>query len=239
MKANEIPAGPGLRERVLVEVAELRQQYLEARQSGTRLRWLGVEYWIDHERWLVLSVGVAKYIGVLDLATVPDEKYELIELRGCRKTTATVSEVIRLLAAFVLGPDVQPTGAGANFINFVVVQPLLNPAFEALFWFALARQLEPNRTEPTLGDALGDLAIDLSRYPASRSEAPGIRKAQVQWVKRELEPDLDVIVWTQATDQAWAAHCNELMHAHRSKVDTVFFEASHVAGRIVAGAYAD
>ena len=101
-----------------------------------------------------------------------------------------------------------------------------------MFWFGLRWQLRPNVSTPTLGDAIGGLAFDLSRFPASRSDAPRVRKAQVTFMQKHVDPRLDAAAWVAARDKDWAAHCAELTHTHRAQIDNVFGHIVHVASRL-------
>ena len=228
--SNQLPSGQGVRERILVEVDSLRQRYVAARDADGRFVWCGDEYWIDKIRWLVLPMATAQRIGVDTLTTVPDSQYDEIELKGCRKCTASVFDMVRMLGALVAGRE--PTRHAGDFINYAVVQPLLNPAFASLFWFGLSWQLRPEQDAKNLGDAIGGMAFDLSTYPASRSEAADVRKAQVELLRKRFVRDLDAQQWLAASDKEWADHCTELMHARSNEIDSVFFEARHQAERL-------
>ncbi len=229
---SELPSAHGIRERLLVELASLRERYAAAHASGGLLAWSGGEFWIDRVRLLVLASSTAKELGLLGLDTAPAEMEEdELEYHGCRKALTSTGELIEVLAAHVTGRTPYAPHA-ADLLNFAVAQPRVNPGFESLLWLGLAHQLRPNVNAANLGEAIGALAIDLARYPASHAEAPAVREAQVELVRKVVEPELDRDAWLRASERDWAQQCSELLHRHRALADNVFFQVHHTATRL-------
>lgn len=232
MSADDIPSGHGVRERLLVEIDTLRKRYLAQKQAGKPLTWWDNDYWVDQERGLVMPFAVADELGFAQLHTAPESQVEELEYYSCRKAITTGWDMIRLLAAFISGTGNRPAGAATDFLNLAVVQPLVNPPFEPLFWLGLAWQIQPNRDERNLGEALGGMAFDLSTYPASQAEGPDVRRTQVEWVKSVVAHGLDLDAATRAREEDWASQCKQLMDAWRQQVDNVFFEIAQKARRM-------
>lgn len=143
-----------------------------------QFRWLESELWIDRARMLVLEVGEAT-------SELRDQ------FRGCRRCSDSAWDMVEFLKAIVLGRgrELRSGADCAIFLNYTVMQPLVNPAFGPL---DLHVELDNRRAaELNLGVQLGPMAFDLSRYPESRSEASAVREAQVRFVKTYFEPQLD------------------------------------------------
>lgn len=212
---------PTIRERVLVEFDRMRAEIVPLLQPGTgnRFRWLESDLWLDRSRYLIVELTKAEELGFADKERVPDGLEEEVEYRGCRYCSRGSWDVVQFLRTLVLGrgPELRSGGECAILLNYAVMQPLVNPAFGPLFWIGLHVDLDNRRAaEPDLGLALGAMAYDLARYPASKNEAGDVREAQLQYVKTYVEPDLDDGKWRRASDQDWAAHCQELWYVDKS-----------------------
>jgi hypothetical protein len=208
-----------IRERVFVEVERLRTVVdpLLRGEGSNRFTWVDEELWVDRSRCLVLDAGKARTFGCYDSDRVPNERESEIEYRGCRFSSADAWRMVDLLACFALGRSFRKQVYVDDFVTFTVLQPRVNPAFGPLFWLALDAELDwtARAAERTLSTMIGPMAYDLSRYPASLSEAPSVRDAQLDFVQKYVEPGL-ASKWKYASDAEWAEHCDELLYANKA-----------------------
>lgn len=211
-----------VRERVFVEIERLRPvvEAALARGGSNRFSWLDCELWIDRTRWIVLDEKWAREKLNATADRVPDEHQDRLRLWSSRDCGTDSWNLVELLAAFIRGNGSQRGHGGlcSIFINYAVVQPLVNPAFRSLFWLALNEDLDRRHSPAAdLGAVVGAMAYDMSLYPASKSEAPQVRAAQVEFVKAKLDRELPDGKWRHAEEDAWAKHCADLWHADKGE----------------------
>ncbi len=207
-----------IRERVFVEIERLRPTVEAALtpDGSNEFSWLECELWVERSRWLVLEQGFARDKVHATGDRVPDQYQEDLQFWSSRHHFVSSWDLVELLAAFIRGDGAERRHGGkcSTFINYAIVQPLVNPAFGSLFWLAVDEDLDRmHAAAPDLGEAVGAMAYDMSWYPESRCEATQVRGAQIEFVKKKLEPDLHS-KWLYADEEAWAAHCAELWQAN-------------------------
>jgi hypothetical protein len=107
---------------------------------------------------------------------------------------------------------------GAYMFNRVIIQPLVNAAFEPLFWMVLARGVaESGGRHDVLAD-MAPLVFDMSDWPMSRAEARAVRLAQIgfveSWESGAAGEGAEAIA-----DEEWARRCRALLDRSRSWVN--------------------
>jgi hypothetical protein len=223
-----------IRERVFVEVERLRnvvQNALTPGQSNV-FSWMEAEFWVDRSRCLALGKPmVVDELKCENTDRVPDSLEHLLKFCSPRHATNDAWQHVRLLKAFIRGsgPERKRYDLSGDFLNFAVIQPLVNPAFASLFWLGLNRELDRARAASRfLGDGIGAMAFDMATYPASRSEAPQVRDAQVQFVAEYVDGSLPEGKWRYANDEDWARYCAELLGDN--KAEWVFARVANALG---------
>jgi hypothetical protein len=212
-----------IRERVFVEVERLRDVVRETLSPGASniFTWLESELWVDRSRLLVLGrTFVAERLKCADSDRVPDNLEDELQFFSPRHAMNDAWQHVRLLKAFIRGSGRERTHFGlcGDFVNYAVVQPLVNPAFASLFWLALDRELNRDRGPSLdLGRGLGALAFDMASYPTSKSESSKVRDAQVQFVHEYLDTNLAEGKWRHASDEEWASYCAQLLHTNKAE----------------------
>lgn len=210
----------GIRERVLVEVEQLRSSIRAALAPGgsNRFEWLGARLWVDRARLLAIDLEYVRDHYHCETADrVPDEHEDDLDFWSPQGTSYDSWALVELLRSIAVGDsETNQGGMSANFVTLAVLQPLANPAFESLFWLAVSEDLDNRHAAaPDLGEAVGAMAYDMVHFPDSKRDAAGVRAAQVEFVKRHVEPALQAGSWRHAQEPAWVAHCADLWAANR------------------------
>src|SRR5688572_11704092 len=122
-----------IRERVFVEIDRLRTVVENALRPGAsnKFTWLESELWLDRSRLLVLGVPVVERLKCSDADRVPDELEDKLKFYSPRRAGNDAWTHVRLLKAFVrgTGDERHQFDVCGDFVNYAVVQPLVNPAF--------------------------------------------------------------------------------------------------------------
>jgi len=222
------------RKRIRDCLDEARQEVITSLKGTvpSTFRWMSRAFWLDRTRLLVLPNESANARGFGGLDAIPASQEEDIEISGPRHSTTGAWDVVKVMASMISpGPD-RPilVTAACDLIELAVIQPMVNPAFESIFWLALYREINPRGGKGReLGAAMGPLAFDMSGYPASRAEAGTIRAAQVAFIDAHLENISgdrleDRERWLVASDEAWADRCADVVAMQTTHLDLLFRE---------------
>jgi hypothetical protein len=184
--------------------------------------WCGDELWVDRARWIVFPVDEVARVGAVDADTLPTDTRRgerLLAMYGGARRDEASHRVLRTLTEIAVGARFHTHGPSlVHLVNALCVQPLVNPAFESLYWLALANDADALAPSGDLYRVLGPMMFDMSRWPASRADAPAVRQAQIQ-VASELAV-IDVAGAAEASDETWAATCAEALGTRRALVES-------------------
>jgi hypothetical protein len=220
---------------ILDELARVQAQLSpEAEQT---FEWWGTPHWIDRKRKLVLRVDdVKKFVGLATLPPIPETE-ELLRFYGGADRYVDVIAAVDMLSWLVSGTLAQHSWLPSTTVmmNVLMVQPVVNPAFSPLSWVALSRALDDAEGPDNLMSVAGPMAYDMARYPASRADAPAVRRAQADYVRAASSNPLPDD-WATLDDVAWAAVCNRLVGEYQYQIEpNVFRTVTERADRIRRG----
>lgn len=204
-------------------VSTERRALLALFESGRpdTLSWCDVELWIDQTHRVAVPVREAALApaGATSLRTDHPKESSLLEEYGGGDGWLSSREILRWVAAMI---SAQSFGFDSNLVahlfNKLVIQPLVNPSFEPLFWLAMANDLAANFQSNNLLADLRSLTFDMSNWPISRKKAPAVRVAQIRFVEI-LEPGAAGEGAESAADDEWTRRCVALLDARRPWVN--------------------
>jgi len=206
--------------------AELHQSM--AQPGAITFAWAGNRYWVDRVRLVALEATYARRLVGDDAVTMSEDVLAVHESIGSRAEIVRSKDFVELWAAWLRDGVVAPVLAdvAASFMSYAILQPIVNPAFASLFWLGISSDLRlPPEPAERLADVLGEMVFDQRWYPESRSEAPLVRSAQVELLRRSLGVDVGTVEWGEVSDEVWAHHCAEVLRDQTAKLDTRVFDA--------------
>jgi hypothetical protein len=210
---------------VLGEIERVQASFSASLQPGAAntFAWQGATYWVDRQRWLVLNANEARAFS--DATTVPDAEEDLLSYYGGDGRTLHVDDAVDVLAWLVSGTLDKHSWqlTVTHVMNLVMIQPLVNPACAPLFWVAMNTALAGDDSPADLMAIMRPMTFDMARYPGSRSEAPAVRQAQADYVRRRHRDGLPQD-WARLDDRAWADACKQVFAAARYGIESHVLE---------------
>jgi hypothetical protein len=202
----------GTRRIVLDEIARVRGLFSAclSPEGPDTFDWKGAEHWVDRPRCLALKMlDKNKFPGV---TTLPDNEAseDVLDHYGGESRAVDAIEVIDVFS-WLVSDTLEKRNwlpAVTHVVNVVMVQPLVNPAAEPLFWVAMNDVLDDREESGDLMRVMRPLCFDMKRYPASRGDAPAVREAQAEYFRKWATPPSD---WATLDDAAWAQACARLV----------------------------
>lgn len=221
-----------------LEVARARVAAALATAGAGELVWHGERFWLDKRRRLVLvasSVAEVSESAWATPETLPEsdpEAEDLLDVYGGDSLLVDGGSLLRLWALLASGRGHEQTWSpdGARLLNFAVMQPLVNPAFESLFWWALADGLGP--AEDSGGDlvrTLGPMMFQLRHYPTLVPAEAEVRAAQVAFVER-MAPGSTDAACAGLSPLQWSERCARELQARQSTIERNVY--AHVYARL-------
>jgi hypothetical protein len=146
------------------------------------------------------------------VTTLPDdgeasEAFNLIECAGGESRHVFTGNIQTVFARILCGVSCEDVfSTSADLLNLAVVQPLVNPAFESLFWLALAEDSGPAGHRENLYELALPMTYEMKHHPARHPSPAEVRRAQVAFL-RERVPELDAQDALTLSESAWAARC--------------------------------
>ncbi len=223
---QQTPETATTRRVVLAEIQRVQALFQAALQVGatSTFDWWGAAHWVDRQRWLALK---AKDVEAFpDATTLPESEQteDLLSYYGGESRSLDIIEVIDVLSWLV--SDTLATHswwpAVTQTLNLVMVQPLVNPASAPLFWVAAGWVLASADAASDLMVLMRPMTFDMSRYPASRDDAPAVRAAQAAFL-RTVSPALLPASWASLDDLAWAEVCKQAVLDWRYCIESELF----------------
>jgi hypothetical protein len=220
---------------ILDALAEAREGFVRAIQpeGSNAFTWQGESFWVDRKRSVVLPMlTVAAW---RELATLPDdgelgEAFNLIECFAGSARMVSTGDILKCFVQVLRGQVDGWDGACAHLLNLAVAQPLINPAFESLFWLALADDSGPAGHRENLYELVAPMTHETKDFPDVRLARADVRLAQVSFLQR-MVADADLGGARALSDEAWAARCaDELARRHVLVEQHVFHEVLLRAG---------
>ena len=219
------------------KIAQGRAAFCAALEPGAprTFRWAGQELWVDRVRWLALSARHVAQVASLDVDTLPTDSQKaqarLSRVAGAGRND-TGPNVLQTLAELAVGVRHSMRGGDLRlFFNDVVIQPLVNPAFEPLYWIALGYDNDA-LAHPNFYRVLAPLMFDMTRWPESRADAALVRRGQIEAIA-EVAPSIDVSRAAELSDDAWAATCAEALRSKQALMELrVWLELDRYAASV-------
>lgn len=202
-----------------------REGFLRAMHSDSNvLTWYGERFWVDRVRWLVVPM-LAFDRPPSGFTLVEDgdggETSENLEVYGGTSRMLTSYQLLSVLGAMLSGGVMRPPWVmtGADLLNLVVVQPLVNPPFGPLFWLALAEDA-PGPADNLYTD-LAPMMFDMSVYPTRVPSPQEVRRAQGEFLLR-LTSGLVGGDAEQCSPEGWLRSCTWELYAQWPMMDRLF-----------------
>jgi hypothetical protein len=213
----------GYRRRIGDEIARGRAAFQAALDPAAppTFPWCGAELWVDRARWIAFPAHEVARAGAIDVDTLPADTRRgerLLAMYGGARRDEASHRVLRTLTEIAVGARFHAHGPSlVHLVNALAIQPLVNPAFEPLYWLVLASDADALAPSGDLYRVLDPMMFDMSQWPASRADAPAVRQAQIRVVS-ELAA-VDVAGAAEASDEGWAATCAEALASRHALVE--------------------
>jgi hypothetical protein len=143
--------------------------------------------------------------------------------------------ILNLFARLVCGVEHHHSWLldGARTLNLAVAQPSVNPAFEPLFWLALADDCGPSGYRENLYELAGPMTYQMMAYPERTPNPSEVRGAQIAFLE-ELFPGTTDPACEQLSDTQWAERCDQELRRHQAFVDQRVFVDLLLRARVAA-----
>jgi len=217
-----------LRETVLADLAVAKEGFERALQPDQPnvLTWHGETFWVDRVRRFVVPGN--RDVRPPDSFSPDDEDQNaLLDIYAGEYQRGDTGSFSRMWARLIGGSTARCVWEidGAKFLNLVIAQPRINPAFGPLFWLFLAEDMGSGPVwdhDENLYKRVGPMIYRLSDYPTLTPLPEEVRSAQIGFLEGMFRGSTDASC-QQLSDVAWAARCEEQLRLHQDLVDCRFF----------------
>lgn len=226
------------RDDIARQLTEGRASFRATLEPGARptFQWNGAALWVDRARWVAVPAREMERVAAADVATLPTDtpaaRRLLATYAGDERDDRT-PDLLAMLAEIAVQPRFfHSTTSIQHFVNDLVIQPLVNPAFESLYWIVLAHDVQA-LAHNNIYRLLAPLMFDMTRWPASRADAATVRRTQIA-VVAATAPTLDVADAATVSDESWAAICAEALRMNEATLEGMWLEVDRLAASVPA-----